>query len=484
MYVIHTFFDKSNTIVYGENVNLSLNPVMELCYGGIVTRGIIHFDVSRLRELYHDKSYMDLSKLKHRLKMTNTGSLNMHGYHCSGSKVPTNMGEMERSSSFKLIFFLIPKHWDAGKGFDYSIDVFEGWHTSYSENGSNWFNATTEDGWEYPGIYNIDQMYNAMDNGIGFFSDITSDYNGPIIIAEQRFEYGNESIDVDITDAVNMFITGELENHGIGIAFAPDFEDSCPKHTQYVGFFTCHTNSFFEPYVETIYEDNIRDSRNLFYLDKPNNRLYLYTTEAGLPINLDQLPTCKIGCNEYTVSQSEKGAYYIELGMNSSETEPETMFYDEWDNIYIHGNKMPPVEMYFTTRSSQGYYEIGMSTAYNGVKKAVPCLYGIGNGERLQRNEIRQVGVDFIIPYTKEQVSDTYCTQYRVYVNMGEKEIDVIGWQNVDTEYIRSSFRLDTASFLPNRYHIDVKARCGREEIVHKDVMQFEIVSDATNSKR
>lgn len=480
MYVIHTFFDKSNTIAYGENVNLSLNPVMQLCYGGIVTRGIIHFDVSRLRELYLENNYMDISKLSHRLKMTNTGSLNIHGYYPSCFKVPTNMGELERSSSFKLIFFLIPKHWDAGKGFDYSVDMFEGKHVSYSETGSNWFNATTEERWDRPGIYTIDQMYDAVG---GICSD-SSDGGCPIIIAEQRFEYGNESIDVDITDAVNKFITGEYENHGIGIAFAPELEDSCAKHTQYVGFFTCHSNTFFEPYVESVYDDTIKDNRNLFYLDKPDNRLYMYTTEAGNPVNLDVLPTCSIGCDSYEVKQSEKGAYYIELGMSSENVEPNTMFYDTWDNIVLHGRNMKPVEMYFTTRSSEGYYQFGTSTSYNGKKKAVPCVYGIQNGEKLHRDEIRKIGVDFIIPYTKEQVSDTYCSEYRIYTMMGDKEIEVIGWNPVDTEYIRSSFRIDTASFVPSVYRIDIRAKYGREMVVHKDVVRFEIVSDATKEKR
>ena len=71
---------------------------------------------------------------------------------------------------------------------------------------------------------------------------------------------------MDITEIFNKFITGELENQGIGIAFAPSFATLSTYKTQYVGFFTQHTHSFFEPYVETTYDETIEDA--LKSLDK------------------------------------------------------------------------------------------------------------------------------------------------------------------------------------------------------------------------
>lgn len=72
---------------------------------------------------------------------------------------------------------------------------------------------------------------------------------------------------------MNKFITGELPNYGIGIAYAPSFEETTTKYSQYTGFFTQHTHSFFEPYIETTYDDTLKDDRLNFYLDK-DNRLY------------------------------------------------------------------------------------------------------------------------------------------------------------------------------------------------------------------
>jgi hypothetical protein len=57
-----------------------------------------------------------------------------------------------------------------------------------------------------------------------------------------------------------------------------------------VQFFTRHTQTFYEPFLETNYNDIIDDDRNQFSLGKVN-KLYLYLYEDGNPINLDSLPS-------------------------------------------------------------------------------------------------------------------------------------------------------------------------------------------------
>ena len=55
-----TYISKSNTIVKDSNVNLALNPVMELNYGVMLTRGLIYFDISKIKKRVEDKIYPDL----------------------------------------------------------------------------------------------------------------------------------------------------------------------------------------------------------------------------------------------------------------------------------------------------------------------------------------------------------------------------------------------------------------------------------------
>jgi hypothetical protein len=54
--------------------------------------------------------------------------------------------------------------------------------------------------------------------------------------------------------------------------------------------FTNNTQTFYEPYIETKYDNHIIDDRNNFILDKLN-KLYLYVNVGGNPTNLDALPT-------------------------------------------------------------------------------------------------------------------------------------------------------------------------------------------------
>jgi len=90
---------------------------------------------------------------------------------------------------------------------------------------------------------------------------------------------------------VNGLLTGDT-NNGLGIAYARAYEQMNNIALQYVGFFTNNTQTFYEPFVETIYTNHIHDDRNDFYLDKPN-KLYLYVNLAGNPTNLDFNPSVK-----------------------------------------------------------------------------------------------------------------------------------------------------------------------------------------------
>ena len=72
--------------------------------------------------------------------------------------------------------------------------------------------------------------------------------------------------------------------------FSKVLESTSTCKLQYTGFFTRHTQTFYEPYLETSYNCTIEDDRADFYLDK-NNKLYLYVNTGGNPTNLDSLPS-------------------------------------------------------------------------------------------------------------------------------------------------------------------------------------------------
>ena len=59
-------------------------------------------------------------------------------------------------------------------------------------------------------------------------------------------------------------------------------------------------------------------------------------------------------------------------------------------------------------------------------------------------------------------------------------DVDIIPYTPSERAYDKNYFLVDTESLIPSRYYIDIKVRYGFEEIIHRDVLQFDIVGDET----
>ena len=470
--VTHTFISKSNTIIKDSVASVGLNPILELNYGKMLTRGLIYFDHTKVQKMVEDKIYPDISKLRHVLKMKNAGSID--DKHINRIYLDSN-GDYykQRTSSFDLIYFLIPNDWDEGKGFDYKQDLNLRNHRAYSWRGCNWYQYQTYCKWENEGIYSTDKLSKELD----LFTSKNGNQSN-IIIGYQHFDKGNESIEFDITETFNKFITGELCNYGIGIAFSPQYENKNTDLSQYVGFFTSHTHSFFEPYVETTYDETIEDDRADFYLDKPN-KLYFYSIVGGKYANLDEFPTCMVNDTSYEVKQATKGVYYIDIEVPSSSYEGNTMLYDVWSNIKYKGKSFPNVELEFVTKLSNDYYQFGIPSPKQETE-VIPTLYGIKYKETIKRGDIRKVNVDCRIPYTTDQDRNNNYIEYRLYILSGEKQIDVIDWQKVEKGYNENYFFINTNELLPSRYYIDIRINVNMELFNYQKVLEFDIADNIT----
>jgi hypothetical protein len=462
--VVRTYFNRNNTLVFNSIINTGRNPITELYYGGgdltnkSYSRFIFQFDETRLKNLYEDKTFADLSKLKHTLRMTNTGAFDVEllgNDTCSGKK---------RASSFDLILFKIEQEWDEGVGYDYVGISNQTDSIVLSTSPSNWFAAKTNSLW---------------DNSPGIYSGSSSIQ----ILGTQHFEQGNENIEIDVTDVVNGYLTGDT-NYGLGIAFPYAYENLTTDQHQYVGFFTRHTQTFYEPFIETTYSCKIKDDRNDFYLDKPN-RLYLYVNLGGKPTNLDQIPTVKIFDNcsneilNYTqddVVNCTKGVYYIDILIpTSGDTYPGVLFNDVWGDIIINGIERPDIELSFEIKDSMDYYNIGDNDSL--PKKVGFNISGINHNEKIKRGDIRKVSISTRIPYTVEQIEKVDRLQYRLYVKEGKNEYTVIDYQDVEMTANSNYFLLDTASLIPNTYYLDVKYESNLEVSSNREILKFDIVS-------
>jgi hypothetical protein len=476
--VIKTYLDKVNTIIKDSAINTGLNPISELIYGLKTTRLLLYFDVNNIKDSFVKNGVTDKSYVKHILKMKNCGMVSDNLYKMT-DKFDTN-GVKLRTSSFDLIFFLIPQVWDEGKGFDYEFTFFnqgvlKDKYTSFAvdssklivTDGCNWYQGRNGCLWDEEGIYSNDTLSKEYDN-------FSSKDGSTVIIARQHFDKGIEDINVDITDTVNKFISGELKNYGIGIAFTPMTELTESDDENYVGFFTNHTNTFFEPYLETTYDDTILDDRNNFILDK-KNRLYLYSNIGGFLTNLDELPRCTINDEVMDVHQAAEGIYYVEVFFSSKDYSPNVMFYDVWDNIKYDGVQLDAVELDFVTKASQHFFQIGNNIGKCESHK--PILYGIKYDETILRGDKRKVVVISKEEYKRNHNKVLDKLEYRLYVKDGEQEITVIDYQPINRALNENYFIIDTKILVPQQYYVEVKYNENMEEKRYLNVLSFKVVN-------
>lgn len=487
--IYKTYISKYNTIVSNSKINVGLNPISELVYGKdtVVSRGLFYFDHSKVKCLYDNGVMPNMDKMKHILHITNAGSLDpTQIHHCETSSINDN--KKIRAASFDLIFFLIPKPWDRGKGYDYAKTYFTaGYYTPStidpqrlsSEDGSNWFNRMNGLPWDEEGIYTNDTLSLEYDK---FAANEES-----VVIGRQHFDYGNEDIELDITDTFNRFLSGELENNGIGVAFSPLLEVSESEYENYVGWLTDKTNTFFEPYVETRYDDTVSDDRANFVLNK-DNKLYLYCTIGDSLEDLDNNPTVTIRDSDENVIKEgieskkfSKGIYYIELNLPSSEYETDTMFYDTWSNISYNGTVLDDVELDFTVKQTSNFFNIGSSLEANDATFSI-AISGIQEKERVKRGDVRKLSITATPSYTLNTVQLIDRMDFRLYIMDGTREIDVIEWDGINKTFSENYYLIDTNILISQRYYVDIRLRYGFNSIIHHNVLTFDI-TDSINNK-
>jgi hypothetical protein len=279
MSINNSYFSKNNTIISNSLTNTGRNPVTELFYGSLAisqypngfSRFIFDLDLSLLQEKVSDGTISSTCNdtMVHTLRMINTSTFNLETLNTS-----TSQGRL-RATSFDLILFRIPNNqiWDEGVGYDFADLVYEYSNSdkNLSTRPSNWIQTTTLSGWTEQGVYN--------NKNTG-----TVPYSALTIVDTQHFQFGNENISFDMTNEINSILNGTLTDvTGWGIAYLPQIENLTGLTTNYeVQFFTRHTQTFYEPFLETNYDDIIDDDRNTFSLGKVN-KLYLYLYEDGNP---------------------------------------------------------------------------------------------------------------------------------------------------------------------------------------------------------
>lgn len=456
MSYFRSYFEKNNTLLKESRVNTSKNPTTEIFYGSGFSKFIFKVDLSQLKEKVTNNELIIDPNTKHTLHLTNTifGDEGLKGLNRTTGR--------DRATSFKLIIFKITQYWDEGIGFDYqdlSYDFVDG-NKTYDERPSNWYYRTTMNPWNTAGIYST----------------------SPTIIGEQTFDNGNEDLNVDITDYVNLILEGGV-NQGMGIAFDIVYQDLNVNRDQSVAFFTKYTQTFFEPYVESYFDDIIMDNRTNF-LEKQNQNLYLYVTKGGNYYNLDNTPTVNIldpaknsisELSGLSTTLVKKGVYKVTFSINNALCDSKRFFYDKWSNLSINNSDLPDVTQKFIPSPITNGFTIGENQT--DLERYSFQFFGVKFGEKIKRGDIRKITITMrSINNPKTVILDEL--YYRMYVLEGRTQVNVHDWTLIDKANNENFFHFDTSFYIPREYHIELKGKTYTEEIHYKEPIKFEIVSE------
>ena len=498
MSILRSYIDKNNTIVSNSYVNTGRNPVIELNFGASdfiipnygYSRLLFNFDLSLLQENISSGviSTGCTSAMTHTLKMTNTSSFDNELLNTFMSN------ERRRATSFDLILFRIPKtsgttgdpqYWDEGVGYDYSnFNISQNSASggmspltyvdsrAFSTRPSNWYQTTTIDDWSQPGVYS-----NTNSGNVNF--------SGLTIVARQHFELGNEDINMDMSDEINSILNGTLTGvTGWGLAYLPQIENITGLTESYsVAFFSRHTQTFYQPYLLTNYDDLVKDDRNQF-LKNQTNKLYLYVYQNGDLVNLDSLPFVRIenrngdavsGMTSLTTCLRTKGIYEVVVPNGFLDSPTPCQYFDIWSGLTINGQNISNVMNQFTLQEYKAGIQIGP------VSKE-PQIYGFDfNGilqnEQILTSDIRKVGVTIKKAYTGQQVLLGISAFYRVYVREGTTEVQVQDWTPLNRTPNEYFFMFNMEDKIPNQYYVDIQVNSSGEKDTYKKQLTFNIVN-------
>ena len=485
----HIFLDKSATLIKDSEANTGLNPVAELNYGMNVTRFIVHFDLGEVEKMWKDRT-INLNNTTFTLKMTNCTSINGVPYEKPlffGNTCATK----ERASSFTVLALRLEEDFDAGRGFKYLDDTWITSKKSFSDSGCNWYQSSNGNRWKYgDGVYPIEKIkeeydkYDAIESGTAD-SGVTT-----LVIDRQHFDFGDEQLQIDVTDYVKSVILDGERNHGILLCFTPALEGLNGGAI----FGKIRKLPFGEDYATY---DDMPSNKDVTVPDYFEVRKPIATTSANCT-TVASGETVEYEVSYYRKLVANVGQQYVGFFTNHTNTffhpyvemdykeviqdDRECFYCGKVNRLYLYSNingrpenldelpvcKFEGEEVPVTQATKGVYYaeidlrectkecicdDVWSNLKYDGAvlddveleavvlprnkfiqvgssdvkhEHLVPQVYGINDDECVRQGEVREVVIDFRRKYTTNERQTIPDAVYRLYTKDGERQIDIL----------------------------------------------------------
>jgi hypothetical protein len=218
--------------------------------------------------------------------------------------------------------------WEEGYGLDMEGYLDEGYISGSGGYGATWLYAGSGTLWSSPG----------------------SDWHtGGAYEKNYYFETGLENLDLNITDIVEEWVSGTIDNCGLNIRMSSSFEDGTQLTSFYTKKFSARGSEFYmnRPCIEARWNPSVVDDRNNFYassslLSAADNtmNLYFYNKVGGTLKNIvgNVVPAIEfytdsallngISASYSLVSNPLPGVYKAEVAVDTTAS----VLYDKWVN--------------------------------------------------------------------------------------------------------------------------------------------------------
>lgn len=439
MSIYRTYFNKNNTIVCGNKNNFGRNPITEISYGieNNVSRFIFDINIDSLVNKIIKEGYSKKNIKSHKLVLYNTIS--------NTNTTPFfRDGVTQRTSSFTLDLFSIDEKWNEGSGYKFT---FENEYTNNMVSGSNWYNKDSVNEWNIEGVFDNNNIINT------FYS-----------------EYGDEDIIIDVTDYINGVLFDNADHNGLGLKFSDEYENLKTKYRQAVAYHTRHTHTYFEPYLETDFDDIISDDRNNIIIGE-NNVFYL-NTNTDIIVNRVEIVDYEDNIIETLIDDDivkiKNGVFKIEYSIDS-EFPDMVMFYDKW-YITDNNNNNKIITQRFVLKDKEILYNKNNFIDFDNYHISIS---GIKSNENIKIKNNRRIDLNIKKKYHDDVDLSIY---YNLYVKLNNNNIiKIIDKSLVNKQGNCYWFDLDLEYLIPHRYTLDIIISDGKYEYVTKSI-NFDIV--------
>lgn len=449
MNIFRSYFDKNNTLIKDSELNSAKNQVTEIAYGGkkgVFSAFIFKPNLENLTTIITNKE-LTLDQLN----SANTHVLNLKNTINLSTTKLTHL-QQERAYSFELILFKLTEDWDEGNGYEIILDKTTA-NTNSLTKASNWFNRKADESWENIGAFNI---------------------NNYEIIDTIGFDNGDEDFNVDVTTYINDIIYSGSVNYGLGIAFNPiKYFEVRTDRIQSVNFHTKYTNTYFEPFIETSFNNHILDDRNCFHLNT-DNKLYFFA-KRGMEFYNVQMKYVNIYDNnnelilrydETKIKKNSRGVYYIDINLDDETYIDSSLFRDEWV-FEMYNTEKRIMNSFFIMN---GNYNQDLTNNLVSVK-----IFGIYNNQIFKRGE--KITIDFNFNSLYESLIN-YCSynfNYDLYVKYGKNIVYLIRDGIVNKVPNKYFITLNSEFLIQNTYYLDINLKYN-DQMINNTNINFKIV--------